>query len=181
MNYDLTRGEGRRIWEECLLRAQLRPSADGDHDHPQPRAASEAGQFPLGDRYGSEQLVRPRLGQGTFRVAVTDAYGRACAVTSEHTLPALEAAHIQRYSRGGLHHVSNGILLRADVHRLFDLGYVTITPKYTFRVSPRIEEVYKNGRSYYPLDRKPIHLPDDEADRPDRRLLEEHEATMFLG
>jgi putative restriction endonuclease len=51
---------------------------------------------PSGDRYGAPLLVEPRLGQGTFQVAVADAYGCACAVTGEHTLPALEAAQIQR-------------------------------------------------------------------------------------
>ena len=69
--------------------------------------------FPLfeiagGDRYGSPLLVRPRLGQGTFRIAVTEAYGRACAITGEHSLPALEAAHIQSYRFGGPHEIANG-------------------------------------------------------------------------
>lgn len=169
--YDLTRGEGRRIWHECLLRAR-------EHQRP---ALAEPQPLPFGDRYGQEQIVHPRLGQGTFRVAVTDAYGRACAVTSEHTLPALEAAHIHRYSQGGRHVVSNGILLRADIHRLFDHGYVTITPDYRFRVSPRIEEVYRNGRSYYPLDGQAIQLPESEGDRPDQRLLDEHNREVFLG
>ncbi len=134
-----------------------------------------------GERVGTPQLVEPRLGQGAFRVAVADAYGRACAVTGEHTLPALEAAHIQRYSMGGEHRVSNGILLRADIHRLLDHGYVTITPDYVFRVSRRIEEVFKNGRFYQPFRDQPIHKPNHPGDRPDRLLLEEHNDTVFLG
>jgi putative restriction endonuclease len=73
--------------------------------------------------------VRPRLGQGTFRIATIQAYERACAVTGEHSLPALEAAHIRPFAEGGTHDVSNGLLLRADLHRLFDRGYVTVTPK----------------------------------------------------
>jgi hypothetical protein len=60
-----------------------------------PMAASGA------SRYGAPVLVPPRLGQGAFRVAVTDAYGRSCAVTREHSLPVLEAAHIQPYALGG--------------------------------------------------------------------------------
>ncbi len=82
---------------------------------------------------------------------------------------------------GGEHRVSNGILLRADIHRLLDHGYVTITPDYVFRVSRKIEEVFKNGRSYQPFRDKPIRRPDHPGERPDRKLLEEHNDTVFLG
>lgn len=54
-------------------------------------------------RFGEPQLIRPRLGQGAFRVLVTDIYQRRCAVTHERTLPALEAAHIRPYGDGGDH------------------------------------------------------------------------------
>lgn len=77
------------------------------------------------ERYGKPIEIRPRLGQGGFRLAVTDAYGRACAVTQEHSLPVLEAAHIRPCGNGGAHEVQNGLLLRSDLHRLFDRGYVT--------------------------------------------------------
>lgn len=79
-----------------------------------------------GDRFGKPILVRPRLGQGAFRLAVTDAYDRRCAVSGEKTLPILDAAHIKAFSAGGEHDTSNGLLLRTDIHRLFDLGYVTV-------------------------------------------------------
>ncbi|MBV8070938.1 MAG: hypothetical protein JO270_13595 [Acidobacteriaceae bacterium] len=58
-------------------------------------------------RYGSPVPVRPRLGQGAFRVVVTDAYERRCAITLERTLPVLEAAHIKPYSEGGIHDLPN--------------------------------------------------------------------------
>src|SRR5476649_2830180 len=61
-----------------------------------------------GARFGEPQLIQPRLGQGAFRVLVTDIYGRRCAVTQERTLPALEAAHIRPYSDGGTHEAPNG-------------------------------------------------------------------------
>jgi putative restriction endonuclease len=80
-------------------------------------------------RYGPPQLVAPRLGQGTFRVLVTDVYQRRCAMTGERTLPVLEAAHIQPYTAGGRHSVRNGLLLRSDLHTLFDRGYLTVTPE----------------------------------------------------
>lgn len=67
-------------------------------------------------RFGEPFLIRPRLGQGAFRVLVTDLYRRRCAVTRERTLPALEAAHIRPYGSGGAHEASNGLLLRRDIH-----------------------------------------------------------------
>ena len=121
-------------------------------------------------RYGTPQLIAPRLGQGIFRVAVMDAYGRACAVTQEHSLPALEASHIQPYAKDGPHDVRNGILLRADLHRLFDQGYVTITPAYRIEVSSRLKEDYRNGRSYYPLHGAPVVVPTSATDAPSVRL-----------
>jgi putative restriction endonuclease len=59
-------------------------------------------------------------------------------VTKEKALPVLQAAHIQPVSQGGRHLVSNGLLLRSDIHTLFDRGYVTITPDYQFRASRRL-------------------------------------------
>ena len=90
-------------------------------------------------RFGEPVPVRPRLGQGAFRVLVTDLYARRCAITRERTLPALEAAHILPYARGGEHEVKNGILMRRDIHSLFDLGYVTVTPELVFEVSGGIQ------------------------------------------
>jgi len=127
--YDLASGEGLRVWEACLQRAQ--GMALPEVDPPLPMIAAA-------DRFGVPTLVAPRLGQGVFRLAVTKAYGSACAITQEHSLPALEAAHIQPYGGGGEHDVRNGLLLRSDVHRLFDKGYVTVTPDYRVEVSKRL-------------------------------------------
>jgi putative restriction endonuclease len=122
-----------------------------------------------------------RLGQGTFRVAVTEAYRRACAITGEHSLPALEAAHIRSYMADGPHRVANGILLRADFHRLFDQGYVTITTDHQLLVGKRLRRDFANGRSYYPYQGKLIDLPRRETDQPAREYLEWHRETVFLG
>ena len=102
-------------------------------------------------RFGEPHLIRPRLGQGAFRVLVTDIYQRRCAVTQERTLPALEAAHIRPYGDGGAHEARNGLLLRRDIHSLFDAGYVTVTPNLRLEVSRRIREEFDNGRHYYAL------------------------------
>jgi putative restriction endonuclease len=168
--YDLSEGEGARIWHECLARAGTRisrPAVPTFREEP--------------SRYGDPVLMKPRLGQGAFRVAVTDAYKRACAVTHEHSLPVLEAAHIVPYSKGGLHDVRNGLLLRSDLHRLFDLGYVTVTPELKVEVSDRLRGDYENGRTYYPLHGGDITTPRQAAWRPDPQLLSWHNENVFRG
>jgi putative restriction endonuclease len=125
-------------------------------------------------------LARRRLGQGAFRVLVTDVYERRCAVTGDHTLPVLEAAHIRPVSQGGEHQIQNGLLLRSDVHRLFDRGYVTVDPQLRFRVSGRLDAEWKNGKIYYQLDGQQINLPSDPGCRPNSQFLEWHGDTVFL-
>jgi putative restriction endonuclease len=112
---------------------------------------------------------------------VRDAYHNACAITHEHSTPVLEAAHIKAYSQGGYHRVDNGILMRRDLHRLFDLGYATITPEYRFRVGARLRQEFDNGRCYYDLDQQPIDLPDAEHLRPNPEFLAWHADTLFKG
>jgi putative restriction endonuclease len=106
-------------------------------------------------------------------------YRDACAVTGEHSLPALEAAHIKPYTVEGPHSVNNGLLLRADVHRLFDGGFVTVTPDLRFEVSPRLREEFENGKVYYERHGAEIHLPGAKADLPDRELLRWHNENVF--
>lgn len=163
--YDLSVGEGARVWDECLLRS----------------GAGRTLEVSGGPRFGTPVEIRPRLGQGIFRIAVLDAYGRACAVTNEHSLPVLEAAHIQRYADGGAHDPRNGLLLRSDLHRLFDKGYVTVTPDLTFRVSKRLRDLWNNGRTYYGLDGRRVRTPDDREFQPDRELLDWHSSKVFVA
>ena len=171
MRYDLEHGEGARVWAECLERA--------------PAYEAPLAERPLlretGPRYGSAVLVRPRLGQGAFRVAVTDVYARACAVTGEHSLPALEAVHIKPFALEGPHSVNNGLLLRADLHRLFELGYLTVTADQRLEVSGRLRADFNNGKTYYPLRGTPVALPKPERHRPDPSLLQWHNESVFLG
>lgn len=171
--YDVSEGEGRRIWEACLDRMRA---------HRVPLAAEEEARWAAvaeGPRFGTPQLVRPRLGQGTFRVAVTQAYHGACAVSGEHSLPVLDVAHIRGYAEGGPHDVQNGLLLRADIHRLFDRGYVTVTPEFKFEVSQRLRQEFENGKTYYALHGHVIQLPDRGNDRPDPALLQWHNEQVF--
>jgi putative restriction endonuclease len=169
--YDTESVEGRALWEsiQVAIADQDRvkePSLDDDTPHQ--------------NRFGAEYLTRGRLGQGAFRVLVTDAYERRCAVTGEKTLPVLEAAHIKPYALNGPHRVNNGILLRSDLHKLFDLGYVTVTPDLKLEVSPRLKVEWQNGREYYAHHGAPLRFhPADSANRPSREFLTWHNETKF--
>jgi putative restriction endonuclease len=164
--YDTTIGEGNEIWEAITLRLDtgVRQVIRDE-----------------GERYGPPVLVTPRLGQGSFRIMVTDAYARRCAVTSERTLPVLDAAHIKPYVDSGPHDVRNGILLRSDIHKLFDTGYVTVADDYRFEVSRRIREEYENGRDYYALNGKKILLPPTSALWPDKKYIHWHNENVYKG
>ncbi|MYK11053.1 MAG: HNH endonuclease [Acidobacteriia bacterium] len=163
--YDTDESEGRWLWESVTDRIGRHGVAD---------------QAILFDRHGKPQLILPRRGQGEFRLLVTDIYRRRCAVTQERTLPALEAAHIRPYSDGGEHKPQNGLLLRRDIHRLFDTGYVTITPDLNFEVSPRIRDEFENGRDYYSLHGRQIATPHHPDLRPDPTALSWHNEHCFL-
>ena len=134
-----------------------------------------------GARYGEPVSILPRLGQGAFRITVTDVYGKRCAVSGEKTLPILDAAHIRPYGQGGEHDVQNGLLLRTDIHRLFDLGYVTVSGDGRFEVGRRLKEDFENGQHYYEMHGKQLYLPSSPRQRPNIAALEWHQTSRFLG
>ena len=132
-------------------------------------------------RYGAPTLIVPRLGQGAFRIAVTEAYHRQCALSDGKVLPALDAAHIKPYADGGSHLKSNGILLRKDIHCVFDSGYATVDVDYKFVVSNKIKEVFHNGEEYRRLHGKQLRLPNRNSDWPNLEFLKWHNENRFLG
>lgn len=162
--YDLSASLGKKLWDELQIRLQAKTDLKVEVKG----IAEEAA------RYGTPTLITPRLGQGSFRVIVTDTYQRRCAVSQERTLPALEAAHIKRFTDSGPHRVENGILLRSDIHRLFDTGYVTISPDYHFEVSRRIREEFENGGDYYRMHGRPLYLPQKYQLRPADEFVKWH-------
>jgi len=169
--YNLSEGEGLRIWNECLER--ISPKIQ------EKSLISESIVSENSPKYVAPQLFKPRLGQGIFRVTVIEAYSRACAITHEHSLPALEASHIKPFSKNGPHDISNGILMRADLHRLFDQGYITITPEYKLEVSQHLKSDYENGRTYYPLHGEQISLPVSNNDKPNIDYLIWHNENIY--
>ncbi|MBM3649181.1 MAG: HNH endonuclease [Alphaproteobacteria bacterium] len=157
--YSTDTQEGRVLWERLMTPV---PKSS-------PRGLSDPARM-----YGEPTLVQPRLGQGGFRVSVIQAYDRRCAITGERTLPALEAAHILPVKLDGLHDVSNGLLLRRDLHALFDYHYITVTPDKRILVSKRIKQEFENGREYYAMHGKFIREPIRVDDRPSAEALRLH-------
>ena len=94
-----------------------------------------------------EAIIR-RRGHPRFRMALLRAYERRCAMTRQSILPALEAVHIRPLAEGGLHRVDNGLLLRADLRRLFDLGYLSIDVGHRVLVSSAIDRDYGDSSFY---------------------------------
>lgn len=132
-----------------------------------------------GSVFGEPRLVRPRLGQASFKALVLTAYDRHCAITGDKIRPVLEAAHIRPVHKGGEHRVDNGLLLRSDVHTLFDRGYPGIDLNYRLRVSPAIREEFSNGDEFYARAGCEIDIPRRPADRPGREFLEWHNDVVF--
>lgn len=132
-------------------------------------------------RYGNPQLIAPRLGQGSFRASVWDAYARECAITGDRVIHVLQASHIRPFAAGGPHLVRNGLLLRSDLHILYDRGYLTVTPEYRVEVSRVLEEEFNNGREYLALSGSEIQRPRRREDQPDPAFLAWHRSEVFRG
>jgi putative restriction endonuclease len=132
-----------------------------------------------GPVFGDPRLAPQRLGQQAFKARVLVAYDRRCAITGSKIRPVLQAAHIRPVTDGGEHRLDNGLLLRSDVHTLFDHGYLGVDPRYWLHVSPRLREEFGNGEQFYERARHPIALPPRRADRPSREFLEWHLDTIF--
>ncbi|SCF31000.1 HNH endonuclease [Micromonospora chokoriensis] len=127
-----------------------------------------------GPVFGDPRLMPNRLGQQSFKAVVLDAYGRRCAITGDRIQPVLQAAHIRPLPAGGEHRLDNGLLLRSDVHTLFDHGYLGVDPKYRLMVSPRLRAEFGNGEQFYARAGTAIAVPAAARDRPHRQFLEWH-------
>ncbi|MHB8432021.1 MAG: HNH endonuclease [Candidatus Tyrphobacter sp.] len=162
-SFDARSEEGARLWAQVCAQTQ---------------ALAVASPLVHGGK-GKPVLVVPRVGQGAFRIGLERQYQTRCAVTGERTRPALEAAHIKPFSLVGEHRLANGLLLRSDIHKLFDQGYVTVTPDRRFRVAKAIRDEFENGRDYYALDGREIRDTVSIDARPAAEYLEWHSETIF--
>jgi putative restriction endonuclease len=169
--YDLREREGRRLWEEVVYRLQVGGPWGG--------RSLDGSQLDLPGGYG-DPLFRPRrIGEGTFQAVIADVYRRRCAVSGEAALPALEAAVIRPMEESSAHYVRNGILLRADLRKLFNTGYLTISPQYRVRVSSALQQAEPEGHGYSSLHDSEVRIPEKSDLRPDPELLRWHNEHVF--
>ncbi len=170
---------GRHLWaavQELLPRYQTGLYVP-DLSAPAPSLVLEEA---LPPQYGLA-LTKMRLGQGAFRAAVTEAYGKRCAISGEKTLPVLEAAHIQPYAEAGPSVIGNGLLLRSDLHTLFDRHYLTVNAdNLVIEVSSRIREEFSNGKAYYNFHGQKLHTPKSKDAQPAPQFLQYHN-SLFRG
>ncbi len=177
-SYDTTSEVGGILWKQLQDRLEKYLSIDPIEVGKSQLLLEE----PASPAYSQSILTKVRLGQGAFRILVTDAYNRRCAITGEKTLPVLEAAHIKPYALSGPHFISNSLLLRSDIHKLFDTGYVTVTKDLKVEVSKRIKEEFQNGREYYQYHGKQLsYLPNRRADSPEQKYIEWHNEKIYIG
>jgi len=133
--------------------------------YPQPKNAAAACQHIAASIAG-------RRGQHEFRQRLLHIYQR-CLVTGCNAEEALEAAHIQAYSEAGTFEVSNGLLLRADIHTLFDLGFLTIeTSAMTVIIATALKHTV-----YGELHGNKLQFPHGTEHVPNRHALDMHRYT----
>lgn len=153
----------------ALVIAPVSPLAGEDADNPDfdPDSVTD-------ERERAIRAIRVRRGQAEFRAALMVAYGRRCAITGCAVADVLEAAHIFPYLGKVTNRVSNGLLLRADIHTLFDCWLLTIEP-ITRKV---LVADALAGSSYAKLAGRKLRSSDDLARGPSKRNLERRYAAF---
>lgn len=122
--------------------------------------------------------VAVRKGQPRLRRDLLEAYDGRCAVTGCDVPEALDAAHIHGHATGGSMHVSNGLLLRSDIHTLFDCGLLVIdTTAWMTVVHPQLHKT-ASGSALHGL---PYRLPDDPSKHPSPHALDLHRLAAGLA
>ncbi len=178
-SHQSVRGKGE---DDAARASRLLSEIEYDHLRPPEDFAATFEPLEMDERQIVQARSIRREGQGAFRSRLLDAYGRRCAITGERTEPVLDAAHIQDYLGPRSNHVQNGLLLCKELHALFDIGMITVTPEYRVSVSPRLHAQWKNGRRYYQFDGKELSkLPDASPDRPSVKALIWHNQRRFLA
>ncbi|MCL1068899.1 HNH endonuclease [Shewanella olleyana] len=114
-----------------------------------------------------------RRGQSTFRKELLHAYDNVCAITGCSEIEVLEAAHITPYKVEQTYNLANGLILRADIHTLFDLSLISINPQ-----SGEIVVSKKLSTDYQLLHGKLANLPSDTTKLPDYAALMKHCKTI---
>lgn len=114
--------------------------------------------------------IARRQGQPRFRQQLLHAYEGKCAFSSFDSPPCLEAAHIIPYAHSQTNHPANGLLLRADLHTLFDMGLMAVdTSSQSLLISNHL-----SGTKYEDLADQKIWVPRNPALRPSVDALDLH-------
>ncbi len=132
-------------------------------------SSSDQGKFTLvspGNKKKSKQQTTLREGQSQFHTEISIAYHHRCCISGETTPELLQAAHIQDYINRESNHIQNGLLLRIDLHSLFDNGLLYIDENYIVHISPLI-----SSDDYKKFDNKKIALPDNQYSWPSLEAL----------
>ncbi len=108
-----------------------------------------------------------RDGQSEFKAALVEVYSGKCCITGESTPELLEAAHIQPYLSKKSNHLQNGLLLRTDIHKLFDKNLLYIDQGYRVHISSFVNSGY-----YQELDGKVVSMPNHNKYYPSLSALE---------
>jgi len=120
-------------------------------------------------RVSAIRSVHVRYGQADFRTALIEAYEGRCAITGCQAKQVLDAAHIKPHMGEYTNRVDNGLLLRTDLHALFDLGLIWIDEDYTVAVSPDLD-----GTEYDQLNGQKMRMPKQKAHWPHPEHLKDH-------
>ncbi|WP_179188614.1 HNH endonuclease [Kiloniella majae] len=122
-----------------------------------------------------DRAVAARSGQPAFRKKLLNVYKNKCAITGTNVLGVLEAAHIIPYNGAETNNIQNGLLLRSDLHTLFDRGLIRIkSTNYSVQLSSLLKNTY-----YSNFNENIINLPVNESARPSRRALDYHYKHTF--
>jgi predicted restriction endonuclease len=123
------------------------------------------------ERQRAVRAVVNRYGQPRFREDLLVAYNRSCAISGCTAVPVLEAAHIDPYLGAHTQHVTNGLLLRSDLHTLFDLHLITVTAGIRVAIAPELR-----ASEYSIFDQRELMMPVRPETRPDAAAVERHRA-----
>ncbi|MDR6095982.1 hypothetical protein QE373_003279 [Stenotrophomonas sp. SORGH_AS321] len=168
-HYDLRQGED-KSWYAVALSKDVLGAAEA-----QGAAEIERHPSPLTDeddaRLWIMKAVAMRKGQGAFRKELLAAYQGRCAISGCTTEHVLEAAHISPYKGEHTNRADNGLLLRSDLHTLFDLGYLWIDEDFRVKFALPLR-----GADYEAFEGRKLRLPEVAEQRPSAAGLARHAA-----
>lgn len=147
---------------ECSLVRGVKPKGSDNGDDPESEEAGRPDDVQL-------RAITIRRGQGKFREQLLAAYRRTCAISGCKIVDLLEAAHIRPHAEEPNYSVTNGLLLRADLHTLFDLGLLAVDTKRRIRLAPSL--LFSEYKIY---DGRELRQPEYPSEMPSSEALERH-------